>query len=242
MVGLGRRMLVRKDLLEKLIDIATQSAEYLNAKDENIKWITVKGNHIPIKKGQTEDEAVKAFLSKVGDDSVKYYSEMGYADINNYLRGNQKTISEKSQNAIKSLDNKMNENILSSDKKVYRYLAPNFLADTISEDLYDIQDEWEDGNITEENIKQYKNKLIGKTFEEKGFMSTTTNPKNIENKPFKMEINLNKGTKGLNIESDSKHKEENEFLVNRGTKIKIKDVKIEIKDKRPHVTLITETI
>jgi len=58
-------MRVRKDLLEKLIDMAGVSVEYLNAKDDDIKWITVKGNHIPIKKGQTEDEAVKAFLSKV---------------------------------------------------------------------------------------------------------------------------------------------------------------------------------
>lgn len=58
-------MLVRKDLLNKLIDLANISVEYLNAKDEDIKWITVKGNHIPIKKGQSQDDAVKAFLSKV---------------------------------------------------------------------------------------------------------------------------------------------------------------------------------
>lgn len=33
-----------------------------NAADENIEWITVKGNHIPIKKGQTKEEAVKEFI------------------------------------------------------------------------------------------------------------------------------------------------------------------------------------
>ena len=33
---------------------------YLN--DEDIEWITVKGNHIPVKKGQSKDEAVKEFL------------------------------------------------------------------------------------------------------------------------------------------------------------------------------------
>ncbi len=38
--------------------------EYLTAfnADKNIKWITVKGNHIPIKDGQTKDEAIKEFL------------------------------------------------------------------------------------------------------------------------------------------------------------------------------------
>lgn len=68
LVGHNRREVIiqiRKDLLEKLIELAGVSVEYLNSKDEDIKWITVKGNHIPIKKGQTEDEAVKAFLSKV---------------------------------------------------------------------------------------------------------------------------------------------------------------------------------
>ena len=64
-------MLVRRDLLDKLIDLANISIEYLNAKDDDIKWITVKGNHIPIKKGQTEDEAVKAFLSKVESKGSK---------------------------------------------------------------------------------------------------------------------------------------------------------------------------
>ena len=57
-------MLVRKDLLEKLIDMAGVSVEYLNAKDNDIKWITVKGNHIPIKKGQTEDESVPKWAKK----------------------------------------------------------------------------------------------------------------------------------------------------------------------------------
>ena len=46
------RMLVRKDLFNQLLELAGISVEYLNAKDEDIKWITVNGNHIPIKKGQ----------------------------------------------------------------------------------------------------------------------------------------------------------------------------------------------
>ena len=34
----------------------------VNKKDDDIEWITVKGNHIPVKKGQSKDEAVKEFL------------------------------------------------------------------------------------------------------------------------------------------------------------------------------------
>lgn len=32
--------------------------------DDETEWITVKGNHIPIKKGQSKAEAVKEFLDK----------------------------------------------------------------------------------------------------------------------------------------------------------------------------------
>lgn len=32
-------------------------------KDDDITWITVKGNHIPVKKGQTKEQAVQAFIT-----------------------------------------------------------------------------------------------------------------------------------------------------------------------------------
>lgn len=35
-----------------------------NSSDEDIEWITVKGNHIPIKPGQTKEQAVKEFIAK----------------------------------------------------------------------------------------------------------------------------------------------------------------------------------
>lgn len=33
-------------------------------KDDDIEWITVHGNHIPVKKGQSKDDAVKEFIEK----------------------------------------------------------------------------------------------------------------------------------------------------------------------------------
>lgn len=39
-------------------------------KDDNIEaWITVKGNHIPIMKGQSKEDAVKSFLEKKGGNT-----------------------------------------------------------------------------------------------------------------------------------------------------------------------------
>lgn len=43
----------------------------LDAKEDNIQWITVRGNHIPIKEGQTKEEAVKSFLEKKGGEERK---------------------------------------------------------------------------------------------------------------------------------------------------------------------------
>ena len=33
------------------------------------RWITVKGNHIPVKKGQSEKEAISNFMDRVFDNS-----------------------------------------------------------------------------------------------------------------------------------------------------------------------------
>lgn len=41
----------------------------MNAKDD-VEWITVKGNHIPVKKGQTKEQAIKEFLAKKGGKTV----------------------------------------------------------------------------------------------------------------------------------------------------------------------------
>ena len=43
----------------------------VNKKDDDVEWITVKGNHIPVKKGQSKDEAVKEFLEDKENKSNK---------------------------------------------------------------------------------------------------------------------------------------------------------------------------
>lgn len=41
----------------------------LDNDDDIVSWITVKGNHIPIRKGQSKEDAVKSFLEKKGDNT-----------------------------------------------------------------------------------------------------------------------------------------------------------------------------
>ena len=49
-----------------------QHMAVLDADDDNVEsWITVRGNHIPIKKGQSKEDAVKAFIEKKGGNTAK---------------------------------------------------------------------------------------------------------------------------------------------------------------------------
>jgi hypothetical protein len=41
------------------------------AENDDTEWITVKGAHIPIKKGESKDEVVKSFLAKQGGGETK---------------------------------------------------------------------------------------------------------------------------------------------------------------------------
>ena len=43
----------------------------MDADDDIESWITVKGNHIPIKKGQSKEDAVKSFIEKKGGSGEK---------------------------------------------------------------------------------------------------------------------------------------------------------------------------
>jgi len=72
-------MLIQKDLLNKLIDLAGASIEYLNEKD--IEWITVKGTHIPIKKGENKEKAIKAFWETKGKSLPKESKDKLVKDI-----------------------------------------------------------------------------------------------------------------------------------------------------------------
>ncbi len=38
-------------------------------KDDDVEWITAHGNHIPVKKGQSKEEAIKDFIEKQGNKS-----------------------------------------------------------------------------------------------------------------------------------------------------------------------------
>ena len=74
------------DSFNKLHEALMQEAE------DDTEWITVKGAHIPIKKGENKDEVVKSFLAKKGGDKKP---SKGYTKEDAHLFAPEHDMSEK---------------------------------------------------------------------------------------------------------------------------------------------------
>ena len=110
--------------------------------DDIESWITVKGNHIPIRKGQSKEEAVKSFLEKKDGgsekenskkDSVRYVGEMLktpkakelYKKIGSYIKENKDKLSLKQQEHLVFLRKR-----LLDDNSLAGNIAENFEKST----------------------------------------------------------------------------------------------------------------
>lgn len=80
--------------------------------------------------------------------------------------------------------------------------------------------------VNEENLNVIKQKLIGKTYIEKGFMSTSYDINCAKQTKFIFQVNAPKGLQALLIEDLGK-KEEKEVVINRNSQWKVTDVTIE---------------
>ena len=58
----------------------------VNKNDDDLEWITVKGNHIPVKKGQSKDEAVKEFLEGKQSDTKDKHGFKKDKDSGYYMK------------------------------------------------------------------------------------------------------------------------------------------------------------
>lgn len=202
--------------------------------EENGVWRTVGGRRIFIKEGQDLASAMKesgkfsknqvedkkdynnlsAELDKTDKEVLDYYvMDAGAYDVNYVLRNPEAFKTENDKRAIKDLDNAINKSSLNKDVETYRY-------------------------ISNENV--FKDMKAGDIYEDKGFMSTTYNPKtdredNFQDYRVKAIIKAKEGTKALDVSSiyDKQAKEgqkESEIIFARDTKMKL--IKEEtIKDK-----------
>lgn len=118
--------------------------------DDNITWITMKGNHIPIKEGQTKEEAVKSFIERkkgVANEiaerehgrsvgawigSAKEHKDLFYRTENGEIKSNEgmhkfaKTVETQVRNARKTKQFK--DSVLSAHSIAMRDLQKNMPA------------------------------------------------------------------------------------------------------------------
>ena len=97
-----------------MIAVNALEVDLAQNKDDDIEWITVKGNHIPVKKGQSKEEAVKEFIeSKKGKDKKETYYEgdMEESYTDSYADSIKKDFEEfmKSKNCIVQAINEIKE-------------------------------------------------------------------------------------------------------------------------------------
>lgn len=188
-------------------------------------WRTVGGRRIFIKDGQDLASAMKEsrkFSNKQSKDKLDYNNlneeldetdkkvldyyvmDAGAYDVNYVLRNEDSSKTENDKRAIKDLDNAINKSLLNRDVETYRYISDEHVFNDIK---------------------------VGDIYEDKGFMSTTYNPKtdrenNFQDYKVKAIIKAKEGTKALDVSSiyDKQAKEgqkESEIIFARDTKMKL---------------------
>ncbi|PZG34138.1 hypothetical protein C2D64_06955 [Listeria ivanovii] len=164
---------------------------------------------------EVEDWAMEFFsvwrqsLSPKEIQAITDYTDIWYyGNMNGYLRGSIEKLAPGNAERIERLINALSKAELPNNITVYRGTSIEIF----------------DNLLNLKNI-DYKD-LIGKTIEEKGFMSTTS----LKNQEFSgdvtLVINAPKGSKGAYLGHFSNSPKEAEILFNAGQKMLIKDVKI----------------
>lgn len=211
----------------------------------------VHGNHIAMLGNQN---ARKDGLTQEEADSLEYYvQDAGYTYINDKLRGVDETPMEQHhKDAVKNIDNVISRNTV-KEKTLYRGMGGNvifpemnpyehrlmelYLSDKAAYDSMP-NDYWWDAveyKGAKDNVERYIKEIEGKTFNDKGFVSTTKTFE--ETTPFteshKNDVviefqNIPENTHGVDL-SDFKEgrefRDENEVLLHRDLNYKITGTK-----------------
>lgn len=150
-------------------------------------------------------------------NAFRSYSNEGYLQINNYLRGKDPKFISTSQKEfvdknINSMTKAINNQTLPHNMKLYRGISsPNII----------FGDGWES-----KSLQELRSEYVGKIFTEKGFCSTTISRGAAEDftrtrEGTMIEITAPKGANGIFMEQVSVFKQEKEVLLQRGSGFKI---------------------
>lgn len=155
-------------------------------------------------------------LSNEQIEALTKYTGDDYININNSLRG-METLTPENQATAEAIKSALDNSALSQDMTLYR--------GTSTETLGALQDLSVD-------------ELVGKTFTEQGFMSTSTNSAVAEGFSGNMQMTIEaaEGAQALNISSISQYATEEEVLFNAGQEMLITSAEVE--NSILHITVI----
>lgn len=113
-----------------------------NAESEEIDWITIKGNHIPIEKNKTKKEVVKEFIEEKQEKKIKkeikysdsYGNKYNFTDeddINDFIDSNNLQTYGEFKEAIKGIESKEERKYI--DKYASKYVYADSNGKSVSE-------------------------------------------------------------------------------------------------------------
>ncbi len=210
---------------------------------EDIKiddYKTISDNQVLQAKLVNESTKYIDSLNDLEQDAINIYTGSEYSSINTVLRKNiLKEARPKIQSIIKQLDKVFKNNPkLSENIKVFRRIDAFSLEDIFNYTIYKLTNNIIDGK--KELLSELKKKIINTKMVDKGYMSTTYKRGAFgSSKDVEFEIYLKKGNKrGIFVENYSQYDNEKEFLLNRGTTLRIFDVIIKKRNEKENIVII----
>ena len=253
--GIAKYIKLRRKL-DKLVDAAKEVDEY--RKEENGGYYkTIAANSEDIKAEydkmsndtryqEIEDSVSKKDWDRVKDnegfvEGIKSYTGMGFRSINSTLRKD-KPITEKTESGrhIMAMDKVFEKNKLNRDIVVRRGVGENSF--NIFADMLGLK--FNDTNDLRKQVRDMidKKKKTGESIiiSDKAYLSTSLPNSGakfpaggmVGNRPgVEFVILVRKGTKAINVSHLSGFKNEKELLLNRGTRLRVIDAKMDENNK-----------
>lgn len=217
------------------------SGEYGDsATGSNIHYTKDKVKVNVIDKETVVSTKAKKELSKNELDALDYYVSGDGMYVNNYLRGrngvNKNDLTDEDNELIKDLDSATNKPI--DAKVLYRSVDAEAIFGKMSQLQYENLVAnivyGEDSKVVMNSINGIKERALGKTITDEGYVSTTKSYDVASDwgdftgsdKPIVLEIEPSKNTKGVDVSFTDKNasSEQQEILLARSQKYKITDI------------------
>ena len=168
----------------------------------------------------------KGFLDKLSNQqkqAINKYTGSAYREINGFLRGLRNASDIIKEITIPKLTEGLSQGKLNMNTILFRGADIDMFTDDFVDRLM--------GN---------PQSVVGEVFKDKGFMSTSIASNSAFDKNISLQILAPKGTEGVYVKEFSQFKHENEFLLQKGTELKI--VKVEMGRDDLHYTMVCEVV